>query len=341
LWRRLPDERVTGNASGQAIEKEADYFRVRLVTMYLGKSRRLWRKRYAVLHSFVSYAGREDHTVAGPGQLIELGDRGIDRVVVRNLALCPPTPYRGGDVALLAGLYAVPGDDAAAAFVSAMSGLASFAGIAPAAATAQVVSLVKDGVDKMLGLGSVELRLGVRDTFFPGNPLRAGFHVGIGAPEPDVPVNRLWLADGRLLSGADPVVGKEYAERDYFVVQVERMTHRHDWAALPGLDEHNVRLQAALRKWVRDSEEAKRQANAAWPEFEEALKQSVYLTRRDADVIAAHVHADIANRLDALDNMVAFRDLGGTETDPTVFDFADVSVSGSTTQPPTAQLAPF
>src|SRR5580658_4705969 len=117
FWERLPDDHVVGGESGVLIEPEQAYFTVRLTEMFLGRSRTLWRKFYPVVHSFSAYGDLQEHSVAGPGQLQSVTDAGLDRVVTLNFRLAGPTPFRGGDVSVIAGLYSVPGDDAAIALV--------------------------------------------------------------------------------------------------------------------------------------------------------------------------------------------------------------------------------
>jgi hypothetical protein len=126
FWKRLADDHVVGASSGAAIDAAEAYFVLRLTEMYLGTSRTLWRKAYPLVHGFTNYKGREEHNVAGPGQLQEIGGGNFDRLIVLNSRLAGPTPFTGGDLSLLVGLWSVAGDDAAKALVTtvgAVSGL--------------------------------------------------------------------------------------------------------------------------------------------------------------------------------------------------------------------------
>src|SRR2546423_47865 len=100
------------------MEFDEAYFVVRMKEMFLGRIRLLWRKYYPVLHGFTEYAGVEEHAIAGPGQLQDLGNLNLDHVITLNYRLTGPTPYKGGDISLLVGLYSVPGQDAAKALIS-------------------------------------------------------------------------------------------------------------------------------------------------------------------------------------------------------------------------------
>src|SRR5713226_417638 len=181
-WKRLPDDHVAGATTGQPIEADGAYFIVRLTEMFLGRTRTLWRKFYPMVHGFGTFAGIDEHAVVGPGQLQDLGEANLERVINVNTRLFGPTPYKGGDVSLLVGLYSVPGQDAAKALVTTVGTIAGLAGPATLPAV-ELMTALKSGIDSILSLPATKLRLGVRDTFFPNNPLRAGFHVGIGAAE--------------------------------------------------------------------------------------------------------------------------------------------------------------
>jgi hypothetical protein len=341
FWHRLADDHVTEAASGASIDNGRAYFVLRLTEMYLGTSRTLWRKAYPLVHGLTSYNGREEHNVAGPGQLQEIGGGNFDRLIVLNSRLAGPTPFKGGDLSLLVGLWSVAGDDAAKALVTtvgAVSGLIGAAG----PPIAQIVDVVKSSVENILNLDQTVLRLGVNDTFYSDNPLRAGFYIGIGAPAAKVDVSRLWLRAGHLVAGNDPIVATPYTEHDYFVVQVERREVRDDWPALPAIREFNDQFSAAMG--ADEPVATKRQRLATlWPGFIEALTTSEHLTAAHATKIKNDVTADLNARLHALEHGNPFETRAwGTnitqEKQPSQFDLADVPdyvVLGQEGSPPT------
>jgi hypothetical protein len=327
-WHRLPDDHVVGSSTGQAIEPDQAYFLVRLNEMYLGRSRTLWRKFYPLVHGFSTYGTSEEHAVAGPGQLRELGESNLDRVLSLNTRLAGPIAFKGGDVSILVGLYSVPGDDAARALIATVGAIANLPGIG-GQPVAQVVSVVKSGVDSLLGLQKTRLRLGVGDTFYRDNPLRSGFHVGIGAPEKEVDLNQLWLRDGRLVIGADPIVARPYEDHDYMVLQVEHRDHRKDWTRLPGMVEFDKQFADVVADGKAAHAEKLSRLAALWPTFTEALRGSSSLTARDASRIADNVSKDLRARVDAIAYGNPFETksptTGAAEArDPTLFDLAEI-----------------
>src|SRR5207245_1819039 len=107
-----------------------------------------------------------EHSIAGPGQLRELGEANLERIVNLSYRIAGPTPFRGDEVKMLCGLYSVPGQDAAKALIDTVGALAGLGGIALGQAP-QIAAVVKQGVESVLGLNEATLQLGISDTFFP------------------------------------------------------------------------------------------------------------------------------------------------------------------------------
>jgi hypothetical protein len=335
FWMRMADDRVAGGSSGQPLEADRSYVVLRLAEMYLGSSRTLWRKFSPLVHAFTSYGSdkREEHGIAGPGQLQELGDANLDRVIALNTRLAGPTPYRGGDVTVLMGLYSVPREDSAAALVATVGALAGIVG-GGAVGAAQLAQVIKSGVDGILGLDGTRLRLGVRDSFAIDNPLRTGFHVAIGAPENEIPRDRLWLRDTRLVEGPSPVAGRGYVGQDYFVLRLDGPDRRSDWPGLSALGDFEGRFSAVLSNTTLDDATRRAELGRIWPEFTEALRMSDQLTRYDAGQIANDVKTDLQARLRAISggNPFETRSWGTDEVRARpagMVDFADVPQYGA------------
>lgn len=327
VWQRLHDEHVIGpTASGIDIGADEGYFIIRLSEVFLARNRTLWRKFYPVVHAWGATEKGQEHGLAAPIQLQQVSDAGLDRVATVNTRLIGPTPYRGGDVSVVAGLYAVPGDDAAQALVATVSALTALAGSAVPAGT--IAKVVTNGVDKLLGLDKTTLRLGVCDTFYPGNPLRAGFHVGLGAELGQVDFSRLWLRDGHLVKGPDPLAAKPYQDHDYVVVEVERREVRDDWPGLPGMTELQEQLEGIMKLPQATVAFKREKLAAVWPDVVQTLTSSPHLTTANARFIAANIAADLKDRLQAIESHNPFetRSWSGDtrDPDPTNLDLAAI-----------------
>lgn len=322
-WERLKDD-----ARGAAIEKNKAYFVIRLKEMYVAISRKLWRKYYPMLHSYVEHGVSQENAIAGPGQLRELGESHLDRIVNLNHRLAGPTPYTGEDVSMLVGLYSVPGQDAAKALIETVSTFAALGGVA-ASPSIEIANAVKSGVDKIIGLNDSKLQLGIRDTFNAGQPLTAGVHVGMSAAIGTVDFSKLQLRGGRLHIGDDPISAKPYQAHDYMVIEVERWDTRDDWPGLPGISEFEERFGAIMADMGLAVSDKRKRLEELWPAFQQALASSKLLTTPDRENIADSVSQDLNTRLDKIGGEKLFetKNWGGEVTGsapPEQFDFLDI-----------------
>lgn len=334
VWERLADDHVIGAGSGTEIKNDDGYFVVRLSEMYIRHSRKLWRKIHPMLHGFTEYAGNEHHAVIGPAQLQEISETNLDRVMNFNYRICGPAPYLGGDLDVLAGLYSVPGEDAGRALIDTVSTVAGLASVAVDSAV-KITEAVRTGVERIISIDQASLQIGVRDSFFPGaqNPLRSGFHVAIDAAREEVDFTRLWLANGRLVTGTHPEAAVPYSDHDYMVLQIERRGSRQDWPRLPVIAGYNKKFSAIIANSALTWEKKKEELTRVWPEFTEAVVQSRDLISRDKQQIRVSVQADLQERMklakEAAEGLV-FESCGWGGHDRKAmrieeFDFADVA----------------
>jgi hypothetical protein len=326
-WKRLRPEQIEPRGRETVIDADKAYFFVRLKEMYISETRKLWRKMFPLVHGFVAYSGKEEHAVAGPGQLKELGEANLDRIITLNYPLAGPIAYKGGDLNLLVGLYSVPGEDATRILIDMVGQVASLGGLA-LGPYPQIATAIKTGVENLVGINSARLELGVRDTFYPKNLLREGYYVGINAPEAEIPFGLLWLRDGRLVKGADPIAGRPYEDYDYFVLEIERRDRRVDWPGLPGMAAMQEKFAAVMRDTLAVPEKRQRLA-ALWPEFQQLLADSAFLVGPDREQIANDVSLELKKRLEALETGNPFEtrawgDSHPVRREPGIFDFLDV-----------------
>ncbi len=328
FWKRFPAEQIHGGYKEQPIENDQAYFVLRMKEMYLQHTRILWRKYYPMLRSYVKYASKEELSVTGPGQLKELGETNPDRVLNLNHPLAGPIPYKGDDVTVVAGLYAVPGQDATKALIDTVGQLAALGGVALGQAL-QVTNIVKSAVEGIVNMGETTLSLGVEDTFYKENPLRSGYYLGVSAPSTEVKLKELWLKDGRLVQGRDPIAGKPYTDYDYMILEVERRPNREDWPGLPKIAELNEQFAVVMRDSVLDVKGKRERLAKLWPQFQQALNESPHLITPDRQLIEVSVGKDLSNRLDSMENKNPFESRGWGDVSvrskpPTEFDFLDV-----------------
>ncbi len=307
FWAGIDPAHLSGVPAPQSIPPRQAYFTIRLCEMYLAFARKLWRQIYPMVHCFTQFAGINEHAVISPAEFAPLGDVNLDRLVNLDIPLSGPHPYTGGDVALIAGLYAAPGHDSAVALIDVV---ASFAALNPAALVSAVAvsTLVGKAVEGILGLDQATLHLGVRDTFHqPSNPLRSGYFAGIGAPASAVDARQLWVVQDQLRKGADAASSVPYTDHDYMLMVIERSDSRDDWEQLSDLQDSQTRFAAVIADVQYTVAEKRTRLAALWPVFVQALAVSPSLTDPDRERIASIVSTDLLNRLKLQDEGNPFK----------------------------------
>lgn len=311
-WEWVPDTNVV-DAAHNPIRPDPkpfaagdDYVVLRLAEMYLQQARKLWKDRYPIVHAFVAHgdpaAQRSIASVAGPLQLKDLGTENLDRLIGLAYRLAGPLVYDGQDIDLLAGLYAVPSQDGAKLLIDTLGQLS---GLIPALKQAtDVAGILKGGIEGLLGIAGTELVLGIRDSLrAPGagvaRPARPGFLVAINAPANSIKASNLWIKDGRLLYGENPLVADFFSVKDMMLFELHRGPSRAQvWATLPALAPHAEEFDRALRDYPADQLRAK--LNDLYREFEADLGKSAELTRPDKAAVRALIAEDLKRRVAAL-----------------------------------------
>jgi hypothetical protein len=329
FWKQLPARQVVNGGRDALIEDDQAYFVIRLKQMYLYYSRKLWRAYHPMLYCYVQHGKREEQAIAGPGQLKDMTDSDLSRVLLLNHRLVGPIAFKGEDVVLQVGLYSVPGEDIAKTLVSSLSTIAGLIGpgVAPAL---EIANVVKAGVENIAGLASTRLQLGVEDTFFQNNKLREGYYVGISAPAAEVNLNQLWLADDQLKQGAIESISQPYQSHDYMIIEIEKLNNRKDWPSFPEIAEFKQQFAAALGDANLTTDEKRQRISQLWPSFTNSLNESPHLVKPDREQIALSVSTDLKDRLEAMKTGNPFETRGWGEQSletklPADFDFIDIA----------------
>lgn len=308
---------------------EDAYVMISLAEMFLKRTRVLWREFYPVVHSFITYgnpqAPQTVGTVAGPGQLKDLGTANLDKVIPLAFPLAGPIVYDGQNIEALLGLYAVPAKDGAAILINTLSQLSSI--VPQLAAATQVAGVLKTGTEQMLGIDGTLLKLGLHNSFFPvtggqGFIARPGFAVAVSKPANEVDPKKLWVVSGRLVVGDNPVSAQAPDDFDYMLIQFYAGPPRVNiWGTIPSLAEHTTAFENALKA---DAAGRRAAIDLAFHVFENALDKSRDLTKSDKAAVRALVAEDLKKRVLALETGSLFETKSiandaSERSDPTAF----------------------
>ncbi|MEH7911804.1 hypothetical protein V7798_32105 [Rhizobium laguerreae] len=343
VW--IPDGHVI-DANNQPVQfptsyaVEDAYVMISLAEMFLKHTRVLWREFYPVVHSFITYGNAQAPqavgTVAGPGQLKDLGTANLDKVIPLAFPLAGPIVYDGQNIEALLGLYAVPAKDGAAILINTLSQLSSI--VPQLAAATQVAGVLKTGTEQMLGIDGTQLKLGLHNSFFPvtggeGFIARPGFALAVSKPSNKVDSKRMWVVNGRLRIGDNPISAQAPDDFDYMLIQFYAGPPRVNiWGTIPSLADHTPAFENALKA---DAATRRTAVNLAFSVFESELAKSRDLTKSDKSAVRALVAQDLKDRVLALEtgSLFELKSFGSEDVvreDPALFRPHKIELTGET-----------
>jgi hypothetical protein len=345
-WGRISAKHIIGAKEPKPFSVNDDYVVVRLGSMFLRNNRILWVKFSPLAHGVVTVAGREkrrtEMTVIGPAQFGELATASADRTVILNQRFAGPSVWRGGDLEVAFGLFAMSKDEAATHLLNTLGQIASL-GIPGLEQGVKIAGIVKSGVEGVIGLKGTQPVLGVKDALKDPRVAENGAAaapcvlVGIAAPAAEVDFSELWVREGRLLKGNAADALQPYEAKDHLLVSVERGPPREDWRGMPSLALHEAAFDGALRKPGVGKEAIETELNDIFAAFDTDLTREEDLTNPDKDRIRGEVIAELHTRI-ARKFAGPFggppkderRSIGGisVNVDPDGFDFLAVGQGG-------------
>jgi hypothetical protein len=340
-WGRIQANHVVGAQAPATFVANNDYVVVKLSSMYLKNSRILWLKLSPLAHATVTLNGlkapQSQTAVIGPAQFGDLSAAPTERSVVLRQRLAGPAVWRGGDLQVAAGLFAVPKDQAAGALMDTLGQLAALA-VPGLKQGTEIARVVKSGVEGLIGLNGTKPVLGVKDALGDPTTAAAGTSaapcilVAIAAPQTEVDLARLWVREARLWEGTSADALTIYERNDYLLVEIERGPARQDWRGLPSFTPHEAEFDTVLRAADLTQDAAAAQLNKVFAAFDADLISESDLTDPDKDRIRGEVIVELKARLARkyagpfAEGAMEKRSVGGIthEVDPEGFNFLDV-----------------
>ncbi|MCP4422972.1 MAG: hypothetical protein GY803_00625, partial [Chloroflexi bacterium] len=222
----------TAQPDAPKLVMEETYLRLRLSRMFLKNRRELFQTKYPVVNALMRFAGLdgkvEINFVAKPEMAGDSDTSRLDDIVTLDQTLLGPTLYRGGDLALMLGLYAAPADDWAQRFIGLAEGISQFIPNAALTTAVSVASSIKTSIENALASDGLDLKLGLDKELEENVWLAPGYLVMISAPDADVDSDGLSVKDGELTTSD----GKVYTDHNYIVLEIEVSKQRSDWQSL-------------------------------------------------------------------------------------------------------------
>ena len=309
-WGRILPGHVLGVPAEKPFVRNDDYVIVRLGSMYISQKRELWLKLSPLLHSAVTVQGlkavHDETAVVGPAQFGDLATAPADRSVVQNQKLAGPAVWRGGDLKVAAGLFAVPKDQAASALLATLSQLSGL-GIPGLKESLEIANIVKSGIEGLIGLNGTRPVLAVKDALIDEVSASPCVLVGLADSASGVDFRQLWVKGGRLYTGPD-VNNLRVVERfDHILLSVERGGPRQDWRGLPSLLPHEAKFAEPLADASAATADVITRLNQAFRAFDVDLSGEEGLTNPDKERIRRELVSDLKERLVGRDPLYDFK----------------------------------
>jgi len=257
------------------------YVRIWLEQMRLAEGRRLWSKRYPLVHAFTSLdapgAVRTAPYIADPGPLATVSISGLDRVVASTHVIFGPAPYLGGRLDIAVGLFSLAADRGVEGAIRLMAALSPLV-IGPGAAVlGDIAQPLARAVEHLLGTDDARLQLGLRSTYATGGErspaIRRGWIAVIDAPPTTFDVAALRVVDRQLCVATSGSV-TALDRHDLILLRVETLDQLDDWRLLESLDRMWGAITAAM---LGDAQDVGRAVSA----FAQAVMSSRDLIDRD------------------------------------------------------------
>jgi hypothetical protein len=240
----IPAERAPAGGERVPIQAGQHYVSAHLSSMRLSHVRVGTKRLYAsVTSSFTldsSAGGRAElMCVTTPSKLRDVEAASLDHFVTMDKRVLGPVPYRGGDLGVELGLFAVPAADLLQPYLTLVEDVTKFIGVSFLDAVPGLLPSAKNALDLLFGAANdPTLEIGYSgDLQQPST----GYYCAVRAPRNDPGLAGLRVAEDKRLVRADGTAVTE----PYLVFQISASTQRDNWFSIPNLTTRWKELAAA------------------------------------------------------------------------------------------------
>lgn len=269
------------------------YFQISLVEMFLKKQVRFGQSWFPAAHSLIECTFGSQRVeipyVADTSKLFTQ-QQGTGDVVARNFSLSPRMPFNGGQVRLVAGLFAMQGQNYLNNVISMMSDFAGLLTVPQLSTALEVARPLANGLQTLFGGQNGAMHLGYHDAFIGADEadefaedgpsgtstlLREGYIAVIRAPASSINTNRFFVKNSLLQHGKSLSNCRPYQQHDHMLLHLNFRTERDDWDQLDSIQDPYRKALEALRDFEEEKAEAQIRVAIV------AALQSPDLTRAD------------------------------------------------------------
>jgi hypothetical protein len=225
-------------STGTDIVKDKYYLTLTVNELFLSEARKWWTQYQPMVVFATSFIqGGTTVTVpavVGPSLLEQPGKKLPQGLLLNNIEVAGPIPYRGGSLTISVLLYRVQHTNHAKDLLKVVEGVSK--AIGPAADLGMLTKVggaLMDGVGSLLSLGDTEPIMGQRFTMSPVGPggMKTFYSALIGSGTRATP-GSLSVDTGKLRSGAGNGA-RDFTEDDYVLYSLSAASRRTDETTLP------------------------------------------------------------------------------------------------------------
>ncbi len=279
---------LPAESSGIEIVKDKCYLTLTVNQLFLSEARKWWTDYQPMVVFSASFVQGGSTitlpTVVGPSLLAQPGTKLPQGLLLNNIEVAGPIPYRGGNLTISVLLYRVQHTNHARDLLKVVEGVSK--AIGPAADLGMITKVggaLMDGVGSLLALGDTVPIMGQRFTMSPVGPggMRT-FYAGLMAPGSDATADELSVDHGKLKTGigAD---AQEFRDDDYVLYSLSAALRRTDESTLP----FYPLFQRAKQDAFRGGEENWKTAKATFAEVWQQMIVSPDLIPEQAEELFA------------------------------------------------------
>ncbi len=241
---RIPDANVKTQDGGALtptpVKAYEQYYKITLAEMFL-RYRREWGASWypTVIVSIDLKFGDKAQQIAHVAGQTTLKDFKItdSNCVALNHTVTTVLPFNGGEIEMEAALLAMQGKSDVTGLIKVLANFSKLLVVPQLSAALNVAQPLADGVAELVGATDAHPVLRIHDKWggeggVDTNILRAGYFVALSAEEGEVPKQELFVREGRLYRGDDPMTGY-----DYMLFRVDVNSTRDDGDSLASISQ--------------------------------------------------------------------------------------------------------
>jgi len=281
----LKPDQLPDGFQGRDLDPGKDYVEIRLRSMRIPFERKLSRRYYGAVHSFISLDSLSGSgeavfsVVTTPSSLQNVDPENVSNVIQYDVPLLGPVPYQGGSIRVEAGVFSVLEQDLIVPFLKVIEDISRTAGVSIVSQAMPFVQPIQSAIYSLIGASpSNKLEIGIKMQVD-----HEGYLVALGDSSSGATLSKLRLeGDGRLFNGKDEII-----KHPYMVLTVKASKNREGIARVPDVLKAMQELVTAIR-----NARTKASILESYDNFARVTRSCLDLLPADAELIVKNTYEE-------------------------------------------------